>query len=126
MQLWRLYPERFRETAFSGVGGLYVASRWNHLGTEMVYCATSPALAALELFVNLDPIEVPVDLLMAAVEIPDDQIEQILTIIEKNPDFFKKMGEEVQHKIKSGMSQEAAMQAFMSAHKDELKTILGK
>jgi RES domain-containing protein len=77
MQLWRLYPERFRETAFSGVGGLYVASRWNHLGTEMVYCATSPALAALELFVNLDPIEVPVDLLMAAVEIPDDQIEQL-------------------------------------------------
>jgi RES domain-containing protein len=43
----------------------------------MVYCATSPALAALELFVNLDPIEVPVDLLMAAVEIPDDQIEQL-------------------------------------------------
>jgi len=58
--------------------------------------------------------------------VPDDQIEQILTIIEKNPDFFKKMGEEVQHKLKSGMSQEAAMQAFMSAHKDELKTILGK
>ena len=77
MQVWRLYPERYSETAFTGAGGLYVASRWNHLGTEMVYCATSPALAALELFVNLDPIEVPVDLLMAAVEIPDDQIEQL-------------------------------------------------
>jgi RES domain-containing protein len=77
MQVWRLFPERFRETAFSGVGGLYVASRWNHLGTEMVYCATSPALAALELFVNLDPNEVPDDLLMAAAEIPDDLIEQL-------------------------------------------------
>ena len=57
---------------------------------------------------------------------PDEQVEQILTIIEKNPEFFKKMAEDIQHKVKSGMSQEAAMQAFMSAHKDELQTILGK
>ena len=77
MQLWRLYPERFRETAFTGVGGLYVASRWNHLGTLMVYSATSPALAALELFVNLDPNEVPDDLLMAEAAIPDDLVEQL-------------------------------------------------
>jgi len=47
MKVWRLFPERFRETAFSGIGGLYAARRWNHLGTAMVYCATSPALAAL-------------------------------------------------------------------------------
>jgi RES domain-containing protein len=77
MQLWRLYPERFRETAFTGAGGLYVASRWNHLGVAMVYCATSPALAAMELFVNLDPNEVPDDLLMAAAEIPDDLVEAL-------------------------------------------------
>src|ERR1039457_6697686 len=66
MQVWRLYPERFRETAFTGAGGLYVASRWNHLGTAMVYTATSPALAALEFFVNLEPNEAPDDLLSAA------------------------------------------------------------
>jgi RES domain-containing protein len=77
MHVWRLYPGRFRETAFTGVGGLYVASRWNHLGTAMVYCATSPALAALELFVNLEPNEVPDDLLMAAAEIPDDLVESL-------------------------------------------------
>jgi RES domain-containing protein len=77
MQVCRLYPERFRESAFTGVGGLYVASRWNHLGTAMVYTATSPALAALELFVNLEPNEIPDDLLMAAAEIPDDLVEQL-------------------------------------------------
>jgi RES domain-containing protein len=77
MQVWRIFPERFRATAFTGVGGLYAARRWNHLGTLMVYCATSPALATLELFVNLDPNEAPDDLLMAAVEIRDDQIEQL-------------------------------------------------
>ena len=57
--------------------------------------------------------------------VPDDQIEKILMIIEKNPDFFKKMGEEIQHKTKSGMSQQDAMNSFMNAHKDELKSILG-
>jgi RES domain-containing protein len=77
MQVWRLYPERFRETAFTGAGGLYVASRWNHLGTAMVYCATSPALAAVELFVNLEPNEKPDDLLMAEATVPDELVEDL-------------------------------------------------
>jgi RES domain-containing protein len=77
MQVWRLYPERYSETAFTGAGGLYVASRWNHLGTAMVYTATSPALAALEMFVHLEPNEAPDDLLMAAAEISDERIEQL-------------------------------------------------
>jgi RES domain-containing protein len=77
MKVWRLFPERFRETAFTGVGGLYAARRWNHLGTVMVYCATSPALAALEFYVNLEPNEAPNDLLMAEATIPDDLVEQL-------------------------------------------------
>jgi RES domain-containing protein len=40
----------------------------------MVYCATSPALAALELFVNLEPNEVPDDLLLAEASIPDELV----------------------------------------------------
>ena len=77
MKVWRLFPERFRETAFSGIGGLYAARRWNHLGTAMVYCATSPALAALEFFVNLEPNDAPDDLLMAEAAIPDELVEQL-------------------------------------------------
>ena len=71
MQVWRLFPERFRSTAFTGTGGLYAAGRWNHLGTAMVYTATSRALAALEFFVNLQPIEAPDNLLMAEASVPD-------------------------------------------------------
>jgi RES domain-containing protein len=77
MEAWRLFPARFRETAFTGIGGLYAARRWNHLGTPMVYCATSPALAALEFFVNLEPNEAPDDLLMAEAAIPDDLVEPL-------------------------------------------------
>jgi RES domain-containing protein len=75
MQAWRLYPRRFSETAFTGVGGLYVAGRWNHLGTAMVYTASSRALAALEYFVNLEPGEAPDDLLMAEAVFADGLIE---------------------------------------------------
>jgi RES domain-containing protein len=77
MNVWRVFPARFRETAFTGVGGLYAARRWNHLGTAMVYTATSRALAALEFFVNLDPGEAPDDLLMAEAVVPGDSIEII-------------------------------------------------
>jgi RES domain-containing protein len=75
MQVWRIFPGRFRDSAFTGVGGLYAARRWNHLGTEMVYTSTSPALAVLEFFVNLDLNEAPDDLLVAEAAVPDASVE---------------------------------------------------
>lgn len=77
MQVWRLFPERFRSTAFTGIGGLYAASRWNHLGVVMFYTATSRALAALEFFVNLEPNEAPDDLLIAEASVPIEFIESL-------------------------------------------------
>jgi RES domain-containing protein len=77
MQVWRIFPARFRSTAFTGVGGLYAARRWNHLGTVMVYTSTSRALAALEFFVNLEPNEAPDDLLLAEAMVPDELVEQL-------------------------------------------------
>jgi RES domain-containing protein len=75
MKVWRIFPERFQSTAFTGIGGLYAARRWNHRGTALVYTATSRALAALEYFVNLDIREAPDDLLMAEAAVPDGAIE---------------------------------------------------
>jgi RES domain-containing protein len=77
MRVWRVFPRRFRETALTGVGGLYVASRWNHKGSAMVYTASSRALAALEYFVNLDPGEAPAELLMAQATVPDEFVETL-------------------------------------------------
>jgi RES domain-containing protein len=77
MRVWRLFPERFQSTAFTGIGGLYAARRWNHLGTAMVYCATSPALAALEFFVHLEPNNAPDDMLLAEAEVPDDLVDTL-------------------------------------------------
>ncbi len=85
MQVWRLFPEHFRSTAFTGAGGLYAAGRWNHLGAAMIYTATSRALAALEFFVNLQPIEAPDNLLMAEDSVPDTSVEVIgLDVLPRN------------------------------------------
>jgi RES domain-containing protein len=77
MQVFRIFPARYRASAFTGIGGLYAARRWNHLGTPMVYCATSRALAVLEFFVNLEPNQAPDDLLMAAATVHEDMIEKL-------------------------------------------------
>jgi len=77
MQACRLFPGRFRSTAFTGVGGLYAARRWNHLGAAMVYTSTSLALAALEFFVDLEPNDAPNDLLMGEAVIPESLEKQL-------------------------------------------------
>ncbi len=77
MQVWRLFRRRFLSTSFTGAGGMYAASRWNHLEVAMVYTATSRALAALEFFINLEANEAPDDLLMAEAAVPDESIEAL-------------------------------------------------
>ena len=58
--------------------------------------------------------------------VPAEQQEQIFAMIEKNPDFFMKIAEEAQEKIKGGMSQQDAMMAVMKAHETELRAVMGK
>lgn len=43
----------------------------------MVYCSESRALAAMELFVHLDPGEVPPDLVFIPVDVPSDLIVKV-------------------------------------------------
>jgi len=49
-------------------------------------------------------------------DIPPDQQEFFLNLLEKNPDFFMQIAREAQD----------AMMAVMKAHEAELKTIVGK
>ena len=58
--------------------------------------------------------------------VPQEQQDQIFAMIEKNPDFFMKIAQEAQEKIKGGMSQQDAMMAVMKMHEDELKAVMGK
>ncbi len=62
MQVWRICKQRYAAYAFSGEGARLYGGRWNPPGTRMVYTSSSLALAAMELFVHLDPSDAPSDL----------------------------------------------------------------
>lgn len=56
--------------------------------------------------------------------VPSDQVDMFITIIEKNPDLFKKIAEEIQVKVNAGLNQEQAAMAVMKAHEEELRAIM--
>ena len=63
MQVWRICKERYKDVALNGEGARLYAGRWNPVGVRMVYTSASLALAAVELFVHLDPYDAPEDLI---------------------------------------------------------------
>lgn len=56
--------------------------------------------------------------------LPQQQQDMIIAAIEKNPDFFTKIANEIKQKTKSGMDQQTASLQVMMAHKDELQKIM--
>lgn len=73
MKIWRICRERYAAEAFSGEGARRFGGRWNSRGVPMVYASSSLALAAMELFVHLEPNLAPRDLVSIAAELPDDE-----------------------------------------------------
>ncbi len=58
--------------------------------------------------------------------LPQEVQDKMMKAINDNPDFFKKILEEISAKVKSGQSQMAATQQVMMAHKNELQKMLGQ
>ncbi len=73
MLVWRLCRAVHAELAFSGEGARRYGGRWNSRGLPMVYCSSSLALAAIELFVHLEPAQAPDDLVAIAAELPEGE-----------------------------------------------------
>lgn len=71
MRVWRICKHRHVPSAFSGAGAEKCGGRWNHKGQPMVYTSANLSLASLELFVHLEPHELPGDLYSVAATIPD-------------------------------------------------------
>ncbi|MGB5635665.1 MAG: RES family NAD+ phosphorylase [Waterburya sp.] len=94
MHVWRICAAKYQDSAFSGVGGLYVPGRWHTQGHKIVYTAESLALASLEIFVHLESDRVPLVAIKA--NIPDElEIEEIkVENMPKNwqdPDSYSKL-----------------------------------
>lgn len=83
MKIWRICRAPYAAEAFSGegarrFGGRPFGGRWSSRGVPMVYCSSSLALAAIELFVHLEPNLQPSDLVFIAAELPAGEPAQRL------------------------------------------------
>ena len=56
--------------------------------------------------------------------LPPEQQEMIMNAIEKNPEFFDKIGKEIKAKVKSGVDKQTASMSVMMAHKNELQKLM--
>ena len=58
-------------------------------------------------------------------DVPEEQREQIMTLVTKNPDLFKKIGEEIDRRVKKGGEpQMKATMEVMKKYKQELSKIM--
>jgi len=71
---------RIAKTAFvrdlTGFGAKLYGGRWNHQGTALVYSSETRALATIEYLVHVSMANMPIDLSMAVLEVPDDSISE--------------------------------------------------
>lgn len=79
-RIWRIVKERYAAEAFSGLGARRFGGRWNSPGVPMVYASSSLSLAAIELFVHLEPNLQPADLVALAATLPEGEPAQRLEL----------------------------------------------
>lgn len=58
--------------------------------------------------------------------VPPAQRERLMAVMEKNPEFFKNIGDKVQQKVKGGMSETAATMMVMREHQAELQKLMSE
>ena len=80
MRIWRLCRAVYAAEAFSGEGARRFGGRWNSRGVPMVYCSSSQALAAIELFVHLEPAQAPADLVSISATLPKGEPARTLQL----------------------------------------------
>ncbi|MEP6689682.1 MAG: RES family NAD+ phosphorylase [Gemmatimonadaceae bacterium] len=69
MKVWRIASARYPK--LDGEGARVWGGRWNSPGRPVVYTASTASLAVLETLVWLDPEDVPADLILYEITLPE-------------------------------------------------------
>jgi len=88
MKVWRICRAPYAAEAFSGEGARRFGGRWNSRGVPMVYASTSLSLAAIELYVHLEPGQTPPDLVYLSATLPDGEPARTIQQTELPPDWW--------------------------------------
>jgi hypothetical protein len=59
-------------------------------------------------------------------DVPPERRDQMLAFIEKDPELFKKIGEEVERRKKGGESEMKATMEVMKKHRAELQQLMSR
>lgn len=62
--------------------------------------------------------------MLQAKGVPAAQIDMMMTLIEKDPELFKRIGKEIEAKVKQGMDQTTASMQVMRLHQGELQKLM--
>ena len=57
-------------------------------------------------------------------DVPDAEIDRMIELVEKNPELFKKIGDEVQAEMKKGKDQMAATMLVMKKYQSEVQKVM--
>ena len=93
MRIWRICRQRYAAVAYAGEGARLYGGRWNSKGIKVVYTSTSLALAAVEMFVNLEPKLRPDDLVSIEAEVPDEVRTERLDVKSLPRDWYQSRDE---------------------------------
>ncbi len=77
MHVYRLCKQIYSAEALDGRGGHNAAGRWHSQGRRVVYCASSEALAVLELRVHVGSYVPRARYVMHTIEVPDEIIADL-------------------------------------------------
>ena len=89
MRIWRICRQRYADVAYAGEGARLYGGRWNSKGIKVVYTSTSLALAAVEMFVNLEPKLRPDDLVSIEAQVPDEVRTERLDVKSLPRDWYQ-------------------------------------
>jgi RES domain-containing protein len=78
MRVWRICRAPYAAEAFAGEGARRFGGRWNSRGVRMVYASASLSLAAIELFVHMEPGQSPDDLVFLSASLPEGEPSRTL------------------------------------------------
>jgi RES domain-containing protein len=76
MHLWRISSRRHH--LLDGEGARLAGGRWKAPGRPVVYTSAQAALAVLEKLVWVDPEDIPDDLRLFQIELPDDIVPRVV------------------------------------------------
>jgi RES domain-containing protein len=107
-RIWRICKKEHVKGAFTGEGARIYGGRFNHKGTAVAYCASSLALAALEVFVHVDATELPDDLMAIPAEVPEKMRVERLTPQQLPKTWRAAMGPDVLRDIGTTWAQRGA------------------